>query len=73
MSDGSKQKGKEKGKSQKYQQFCSELRERRPDDKVRTILPVIGCLRDGMKNFKEDVKLLFKNVKEKLYYGRAKQ
>lgn len=44
-----------------------------------TITPAIGCIGGGMKNFKKDVKTLFKNKKEleksskKLRCSRAKQ
>ena len=41
-----------------------EATRRRPDYEVKVILSVIGCLKSGKKNFKDDLKTLFKNEKE---------
>lgn len=64
MSVGGEQKREEKGKNKKYRYLCFELLERRSDYEVKVILSVTKYLGGGMKNLKENVKLLFENEKE---------
>lgn len=64
MPDGSKQKQEEKEKKdQKCQQLCFELGERQPNCMVEPILSMTGDLGGGMKNLKEDIKILLWNKK----------
>ena len=51
-------------KIRKYQQLCFELRKRREDFTVNVVPSVIGCLGDGLKRLKEDIKELFTDDKE---------
>ena len=64
---------KREEKVKKYQQLCYEIRERRDGYKVKIIPVVIGCLGEGMKRLKDDVKELFKNEKELQWICRKMQ
>ena len=49
--------------SKKSEKLCFDLQERQLDYTVKEIPSVIGCSGLGMKNLKEDVKVM-KNLKE---------
>ena len=57
-------KWEEKGKKSQVPKVVFWATRRRPDYEVKVILSVIGCLKSGKKNFKDDLKTLFKNEKE---------
>ena len=55
---------KREEKIKKYEQLCFETRERRNGFTVKVIPIVIGCLRGGMRELKNDMKVIFGNDNE---------
>ena len=49
----------------KYQQLCFELRERREGKTVIVIPTVIGCLGEGIKELKANIKGIFDHDNDK--------